>query len=95
MYNLSKIAYNCSMKKTIAENMVEVMKQHNRTNIWYGDIELIEECAEKSHIPLKHPKKRIQHILNALENSQYFSKGYIFSDISGQNRKYRCFTLKT
>lgn len=82
------------MKQSIAENMVKIMKQHNRTNIWYGDIDLIEECALRSHIPLKHPQKTIQRILNALDNSQYFTKGYIFSDISGKNRKYRCFRLK-
>ena len=89
-----KNPYTYFMTKTIAENMVEIMKQHNRTNIWYGDIDLIEECAKKSHIPPKHPQQTIQHILNALDKSQYFSKGYIYSDISGKNRKYRCFKIK-
>jgi hypothetical protein len=83
------------MKKTISENMIEIMKQHNRTHIWYGDIDLIEECAKKSHISPLHPQKRIQHILNTLDKSQYFSKEYIFADISGKKRKYRCFKLKT
>lgn len=83
------------MKKTIAQNMISIMKQHGRTNIWYGDIDLIEECAIQSKIPSMHPQKRIQHILNALENSRYFSKGYITSDISGKKRTYRCFTLKS
>lgn len=79
---------------TIAQNMVEIMKYYNRTYIWYGDIELIEECAKKSHILPKHPQKMIQHILNALDDTRYFSKGYIYSDINGKNRKYRCFKLK-
>lgn len=83
------------MKKTIAQNMVEIMKQYNRSIIWYGDINLIEECAKKCDIPPKHPQQTIQHILNALDKSPYFSKGYIFSDISGKRRKYRCFKLKT
>lgn len=83
------------MKKTIAQNMVKIMKQYNRSIIWYGDINLIEECAKKSDIPPKHPQQTIQHILNALDKSPYFSKGYIFSDISGKRRKYRCFKLKT
>ena len=82
------------MKKTIAVNMIDTLIKHNRKNIWYGDIDLIEECAEKSHITHEHPQKKIQHILNALDNSQYFSKGYIYSDINGKRRKYRCFTLK-
>lgn len=71
------------------------MKQSGRTNIWYGDIDLIEACAKQSKIPSMHPQKRIQHILNALENSRYFSKSYIISDINGKKRKYRCFTLKS
>lgn len=95
MHIFFKTPYTYFMKKPIAENMAEIMKQHNRTYIWYGDIDLIEECAKKSHIPPLHPQKRIQHILNALDKSQYFSKGYIFSDISGKNRKYRCFKLKS
>lgn len=69
-----KTPYTYFMKKPIAENMAEIMKQHNRTYIWYGDIDLIEECAKKSHIPPLHPQKRIQHILNALDKSQYFYK---------------------
>lgn len=83
------------MKKTIAQNMIEIMKQYNRSSIWYGDIPLIEECAKKSDIPAKHPQQTIQHILNALDKSPYFTKGYIYSDISGTCRKYRCFKLKT
>jgi len=83
------------MKMTIAQNMINIMKQHGRTNIWYGDIDLIEKCAIQSNIPSKHPQKRIQHILNALDNSPHFSKSYIFADINGRTKKYRCFTLKS
>ena len=82
------------MKKNIAQNMVNLMKQRNITTIWYGDIDLIEECAQLSHLPPMHPKQTIQYILNALDKSRYFSKGYIISDIDGAKRKYRCFKLK-
>lgn len=65
------------MKTTIAQNMIEIMKQHNRTTVWYGDLDLIEECAKKSHIPHKHPKFNTAS-LNALDRSPDFSKCYIF-----------------
>ena len=73
------------MKTTIAQNMIEIMKQHNRTTIWYGDLDLIEECAKKSHIPHKHPQNLIQQILNALDRSPNFSKCYIYSDVTGKS----------
>ena len=82
------------MKTTIDQNMIEIMKQHNRTTEWYGDLDLIEECAKKSHIPHKHPQNLIQQVLNALDRSPDFSKCYIFSDVSGRKIKYRCFKLK-
>lgn len=82
------------MKTTIAQNMIEIMKQHNRTTVWYGDLDLIEECAKKSHIPHKHPQNLIQQVLNALDRSPDFSKCYIFSDVSGRKIKYQCFKLK-
>ena len=72
------------MKTTIAQNMIEIMKQHNRTTV----------CAKKSHIPHKHPQNLIQQVLNALDRSPNFSKCYIFSDVSGRKIKYRCFKLK-
>lgn len=83
------------MRTTIAKNMVNIMKLHNRTTIWYGDIDLIEECAAKSNIHVKHPKIKIQYVLNALDKSNFFSKSYIISDINGQKRKYRCYKLRT
>lgn len=73
--------------------MVDILKAHNRTTVWYGDIDLIEECALKSNITAKHPKVKIQYVLNALDKSSFFCKSYIVSDISGRKRKYRCFKL--
>lgn len=81
------------MKQTIAQNMVEIMKKHNREYVWYGDIDLIEECAKISKLHSTHPKKRIQYVLNALERSPHFIKNYIKIDVNGKNRKYRCFKL--
>ena len=81
-------------KQIIIENMIKILNENNRTCIWYGDIDLIEKCAFLSSLPQQHPQKTIITILNALDNSPKFTKGYITSDITGTNRKYRCFTLK-
>lgn len=74
--------------------MKEILITHHRTNVWYGDLLLLEECAQKANIHTNHPTKTIQTILNALDKSPLFVKSYIRSDFSGHNRKYRCFTLK-
>ena len=95
-YNIQiKVIENNTMKNNIAQNMIIIMEKHNRKNIWYGDIELIEECARLSGVMKIHPQNTIQCILNALEKSNLFKKGYIKSDINGSNRKYRCFIIKT
>ena len=82
------------MKNSIADNMYNVLLKINRTSVWYGDLELIEECAKLSELKKDHPKKIIKCVLNALDQSPRFEKKYIFSDISGVRRKYRCFLLK-
>lgn len=74
--------------------MKEILISHNRSSVWFGDLSLLEECAQKSTINTSHPQKTIQRILNALDRSPLFRKSYITADISGQNRKYRCYTIK-
>lgn len=81
------------MKQSIAQTMFEIMKQNNISYVWYGDINLIEECAEKSGVTKRHPKNTIQAVLNALDNSPLFKKGYITADFSGSKRKYRSFSI--
>lgn len=79
-------------------NVASYVKQKligiNRNTIWYGDIQIIEECAEECGIKTSHPLKTITTVLNALDRSPLFSKSYIFSDINGVKRKYRCFSIK-
>ena len=82
-----------SRKQTIIENMIKILNDNNRVCVWYGDIDLIEKCAILSSLPQPHPQKTIITILNAVDGSSEFIKGYIFSDITGVKRKYRCFTL--
>ena len=82
------------MKKAIAKTMYNIMIETDKKYIWYGDLNLIEQCAQKCQFSDIHPKKKIQRILNALEHSDLFQKKYLYSDITGQNRKYRCFKIK-
>lgn len=81
------------MNNCIERNMKEILNRMGRHSVWYGDVDIIEECAKMSGVKLSHPKRNIRIILNGLENSASFKKSYIVSDISGINRKYRCFTL--
>ncbi len=81
------------MKQTIAQNMLQIMKQRGVSLIWYGDIEIIEECAKKSGVLKKHPKNTIQTILNSLDKSPIFKKSYITADFDGKKRKYRAFSI--
>lgn len=78
----------------IADNMLTIMREAHRKCVWYGDISLIEQCAKMSGVTKKHPQDTIQCILNALDKSPLFSKGYIVADFCGKNRRYRCFTIK-
>ena len=73
----------------VAYHMKRKMEQNERTTIWYGDIQLIEECAKECGILRSHPQKTINTVLNALDKSPLFTKSYIFADINGSRRKYR------
>ena len=78
---------------TIADNMLFLLNREGRDSVWYGDLTLIEECATMSNIQTTHPIDTIQRVLNGLEHSKVFKKGYIYADFSGRKRKYRCFTI--
>lgn len=86
--------YNKKVEYMIAENMKTIMKKHNRTTVWYGDLELIEECARLSGLTSRHPKATIKSVLDALDKNRNFKKTYMYEDFSGVRRKYRCFTLE-
>ena len=80
-------------KSEIAHHVKDKLIQIKRNSIWYGDIQIIEECAEECGIIQSHPQKTINVVLNALDKSPLFIKSYIFSDINGPKRKYRCFKI--
>lgn len=63
---------------------MSIMKENHRNSVWYGDIYLIEKCAIMSGVIKKHPQDTIQCILNALDKSPLFIKGYIVADVSGK-----------
>lgn len=82
------------MNNSIENNMKIILNRMGRHSVWYGDVDIIEECAKMSGVKMSHPKRNIRIILNGLENSSLFNKSYITSDISGTKRRYRCFILK-
>lgn len=79
--------------KSIAENMKDILLENGQKSVWYGDIDIINECAKRSNLSNRHPIKLITDVLNALDRSALFEKSYIQADFSGRKRKYRCFTL--
>ena len=82
------------MRKNIAWYMREILLREKRNSIWYGDLELIEECALLTNTKKSHPQNTIRSILNGLDRSKIFEKTYICADFNGYRRKYRCFILK-
>jgi hypothetical protein len=74
--------------------MKNLMIVKRRQTIWYGDVELIEECAKICGLRSDHPKKVIRSVMNQLEKSPDFVKCYITADFEGAKRKYRCFKLR-
>ena len=62
------------MKYQIALTMKEIMLKNGRNTVWYGDLELIEECAELSGVKIQHPQKTIKYILDNLDRSPCFTK---------------------
>ena len=77
----------------VAAYMKNRLTELNRNSVWYGDIQIIEECATECGIKKSHPSKTISAVLNALDKSPLFSKSYIFADINGSRRRYRCFRV--
>lgn len=65
-------------RKTIAENMRDIMLEQSLNVVWYGDIELIHECAKRSQMQgNQHPLHINNRVLSALDKSHLFIKGYI------------------
>lgn len=84
-------------KKTIAETMVEVLKEYKEDGVMYGDLGLLDECASRcKHTNLMdlHPLTRHQRILGALEKRlDLFEKLFVkFPGIPWP--LVRCFKLK-
>ncbi|MFD0587669.1 hypothetical protein ACFQZE_06615 [Paenibacillus sp. GCM10027627] len=81
------------MKKTIAHHMIDILKENERSSVWYGDIEEIDECAKRAGLYEKetkiHPILINNRVLSALDRSSFFKKGYV----KHIGRPARCFFL--
>jgi len=84
--------------KSIAEHMADILKENGYKYVWKGDIDLIEECADRAQMKTLHPLRRINNVLAALDRSSLFEKKYLLAcNLTGGssiNRRFRCFVLK-
>mgnify|MGYP004595069787 CR=1 FL=1 len=78
--------------QTIAETMYYLMQEQDLQYVWMGDLHLLEECAQHCHLKKKHPANMLQSVLNGLDRSDLFQKGYLYADCNGKKRKFRCFS---
>ena len=84
-------------RKTITDTAIEVLAENGRENIWWGDQPMLDEIAARAtHTNLLslNPLLRHSRILDALERSGKFKKGYITLGGMRGNNKTRCMTLK-
>ena len=86
-------------RKTIADHMVDILNETGFTTVWMGSIDLIHDCADRANVTKDHPLKTINSVLNALDRSNKFEKGYIrataLTGTTDRTCKYRSFKLKT
>jgi hypothetical protein len=76
---------------SIADHMLEIMREQGFDIVWYGDLGRIEECARRSGMydkeGDKHPLAINNRVLSALERSGKFEKRFI----KHIGRPARCF----
>lgn len=65
--------------KSIAEHMADILKENGYKYVWKGDIDLIEECADRAQMKTLHPLRRINNVLAALDRSSLFEKNILIS----------------
>ena len=85
------------MKKTIAQHMVDTLKETDNPAVMFGDCGLLDHCAKKcSHTNLMKLMPHVRHtrILNALDDSHFFEKSYTWEPGIIGNKRWRKFTLK-
>lgn len=83
--------------KTIAQNMMEVLKENNAKGVMWGDCGLLDFCAVKcthTNLMTLHPMARHSRILTALQTSKLFDTKFITLNKRG-NQTVRSCILKT
>ena len=83
--------------KTIAEHMADIMNEEGQEIVWYGDLDILHECADragsKDRVRVNsrrntHPMTLMQKVLAGLDRSDLFEKSYI-KHIGRPARAYR------
>ena len=84
------------MRKTIADHVFDVLAEQQMNGICFGDLDQIHEAARRAGMYEKggntHPLCVIQKVLNGLERSNRFEKGYMKYD--GKRPPCRAFRVK-
>lgn len=60
--------------KTIAEHMLDVLRDHRKTAVSGLDFEMIEECAVRAGLSGRHPLASRKAVLDALERYGRFQR---------------------
>lgn len=86
--------------KTIAENMIDILRKNECKAVMFGDVHLLDEAADRcTHTNLMklHPMERHRRMLTACERSGLFVKRFIAIDGKGSgrgNHRWRCLFIK-
>lgn len=78
--------------KTIAEHMVDVLREEGFSGVMFGDVRLLDEAANRAtHTNLMslHPMLRHSRLLTACERSGLFTKKYFHWSGKGTGRGQR------
>jgi hypothetical protein len=81
--------------KTYAEHARDVLVESGYTSVMWGDAWLLDAIGTRCGLPRMHPLNRHKRILDALERSPLFTKGYVRLDVftNNQSRLVRSFKL--
>ena len=69
---------------TIAEHMKDILIEKGYPSVSFGDLNIIHECAKRAGVydrakstTGRHPLNIISKVMNALDRSPLFIKGYV------------------
>lgn len=85
-----------ALKKTLAEHVIDVMKEHGYSDISGADIEILAEAYARSAGRVKHPLERNKAAMAAVRRSDLFVQDGVIraNDSLGRQAKLSTFRIK-